>query len=154
MRPFNAASWKELVKTHSVDAKLRRPASETQLVAAEKALGIRLPDLLREFLLESNGVNGEFGEGIIWSASEIKKRNQEFRAPVFHEIYMPFDHLLLFGEDAGGDQFAFAIHADGQIHKDDIYRWEHETDARAWFAGHLEQFIESRLKGDDEAELD
>jgi hypothetical protein len=43
MPPFNAPSWKQLTKGHARDAKFGRPASETQLAAAEQGLGIRLP---------------------------------------------------------------------------------------------------------------
>jgi hypothetical protein len=57
---------------------------------------------------------------------------------------MPFDHLLFFGAGAGGDRFAFAIHADGKIHKHDIFRWNHETDERVWIANSLETFFERR----------
>jgi hypothetical protein len=63
---------------------------------------------------------------------------------------MPFDHLLFFGDDGGGDQFALSIQADGVIHKYDIYRWEHETDARSWFASGLEQFLAKRLQPPNE----
>ncbi len=151
MPPFNAPSWKQLTKGHARDAKFGRPASESQLAAVEQALGIRLPALLREFLLEADGVTADYGSGVIWSAADIQKRNQEFRTLAsFRDLYMPFDHLLFFGEDGGGDQFAFAIHADGQVHKHDVFRWEHETDARSWFAGRLEQFLETRLKKEDD----
>ena len=49
-----------------------------------------------------------------------------------------------------GGNGQFAIHADGKIHKNDVYRWEHEDDARSWFAPHLEQFLEKRLKSEDD----
>lgn len=151
MPPFNAPSWKKLTKSYAREAKFGRPASESQLVAVEQALGIRLPGLLREFLLEADGVTGDYGSRVIWSATDIQKRNQKFRTLAsFRDLYMPFDHLLFFGDDGGGDQFAFAIHVDGQIHKHDVFRWAHESDARLWFAGRLEQFLESRLKKDDD----
>ena len=63
---------------------------------------------------------------------------------------MPFDNLLLIGADVGNDHFAFAIQADGQIHNNDLFRWEHETDARSWCAAHLEQYLEKQLKEEDE----
>jgi hypothetical protein len=151
MPPFNAPSWKQITKGYACDAKFGRSASESQLVVVEQALGVRLPDLLREFLLEADGVTADYGSGVIWSAADIQKRNLEFRSLAsFRDLYMPFDHLLFFGGDGGGDQFAFAIHADGQIHKHDVYRWDHETDARLWFAGRLEQFLEKRLKKEEE----
>ncbi len=72
----------------------------------------------------------------------------------FKELYMPFDHLVFFGEDGGGDLFAFAVHADGRNHKDDIYRWDHETDGRSWYAACLEQFLEMRFDIENEEEED
>jgi hypothetical protein len=150
MPPFNAPSWKQLAQTHAADAKFAPPATESQLAAAERELGVQLPDTLRELLLESDGVIADYGAGVIWSVSDILKHNREFRTmESFRELYMPFDHLLFFGEDGGGDQFAFAIQADGQIHNFDIYRWEHEHDARSWFAGRLERFFELRFQSDD-----
>ena len=147
MPPFSEPSWKQVARSHAPDAKFGRPASESQLVSVEQTLGVRLPDLLREFLLEADGVTADYSSGVIWSVADIQKRNLEFRTFAdFRELYMPFDHLLFFGDDGSGDQFAFAIHADGQIHKHEVFRWEHETDARSWFAAELEQFFETRLK--------
>ena len=75
--------------------------------------------------MESDGISAHYGAGIVWPASEIQQQNQTFRTDAdFSRLYMPFDHLLFFGADGGGDQFAFAIHADGQIHKNDIFRWK------------------------------
>jgi hypothetical protein len=67
---------------------------------------------------------------------------------------MPFDHLLLFGAEVNSDHFAFPIQADGEIHNNDIFIWDHETDARSWYAGHLEEFLEKQLirEEDDEDE--
>ena len=102
---------------------------------------------MRNLLCEADGVTDNYGHGPIWSLAEIEKQNKEFRITAsFRELYMPFNHLLLFGADVGSDHYAFAIQADGQIHKNDVFRWEHETDARSWFAGNLEQFLETQLK--------
>jgi hypothetical protein len=132
MPPFNAPSWKQLTKQYALDAKFGDPASESQLSVVEQALNIQLPDLLREFLLEADGAKADYRSGVIWSAVDILEGNQEFRTLAsFRELYMTFDHLLFFGDDGGGDQFAFAIQADGQVHNDDVFRWEHETDARS-----------------------
>ena len=145
MPPINAPSWKRLVKKAASDAEFAGPASDSQLTAVEKALGIQLPQDLRELLLEFDGVMAHYGAGVVWSASEIQKQNQMFRTDEgFKELYMPFDHLLFFGADGGGDQFAFPIHADGQIHKRDIFRWKHESDERVWLANSLEVFFERK----------
>lgn len=150
MPPFNAPSWKSLVTLAASDAGFAAPAAETEIAAVERTLGLRLPPGLREFLQESDGVTADYGSGVVWPVADIQRRNQEFRgATSLRELYMPFDHLLFFGDDGGGNQFAFAIQADGHIHKSDVYQWEHETDARSWFAGNLESFLARRLKQSD-----
>jgi hypothetical protein len=146
MPTFNTPSWKDLVAAVATDAKFAAPANETALASAESALQLSLPLELRELLLECDGFTADYSSDVVWSISEILRRNQEFREMnAFRELYMPFDNLLFFGDDGGGDQFAFSIQADGEIHKPDIYLWEHETDARSWFAGHLKQYFERRL---------
>ena len=150
MPPFNAHSWKELVANSTRDAEFGPTADENQLAIAERDLGVPLPQSLREFLLEADGLMGRYSQ-VIWPAADVARRNREFRTePGFRRLYMPFDHLLFFGQDGGGDQFAYAIHANGEIRKRDIYRWDHETDARLWFAAHLEQFLERVLNPTEE----
>ena len=145
MPPTNAPSWTRLIKKAASDAEFAGPASDSQLASVEQALGVQLPEDLRELLLESDGVKAHYGAGVVWSASEIQKQNQTFRADEdFKELYMPFDNLLFFGADGGGDQFAFAVHGDGRIHKRDIFRWKHESDERVWLANCLEALFERR----------
>ena len=155
MPPYNAPSWKQLTKSYASDAKFARPTTETRIVAVEQSLGIRLPAQLREFWLEADGFSADYGSRVIWSVNHLEEQNQQFRTTAgFKDLYMPFEHLLLFGDDSGGDHFAFAIHADGQIHKNVVFRWDHETDSRAWYASRLEQFLETRLKKEDEEDDD
>jgi hypothetical protein len=83
---------------------------------------------------------------VIWSSEQIEKQNLEFRSNAdFRELFMPFDHLLFFGDDGGGNQFGFAIDGDGMIRRLDIFRWDHGTDAREWYAGRVEQYLERRF---------
>lgn len=138
--------WTSLIEDLSDDPEFSPGASEGQIVQAEKAIGIPLPDHLRSLLLESDGVQADSGASIVWSCAELAERNLDFRRDEsFRELYMPFDNLLFIGDDGGGNQFAFGITAAGEIAKDDIYRWDHETDGRAWFSGGLRQYLESRL---------
>lgn len=151
MPPYNATSWKQLIQGYASDAEFGRPATEASIVVAEQSLGLRMPEQLREFWLEADGFTADYGSRVIWSVRHLIEQNQQFRSmPGFKDLYMPFDHLLLIGDHSCGDHFAFAIHADGQIHKRDVFRWKHETDGREWFAGHLEQFLGTRLKKEEE----
>ena len=145
MASFDAKSWKRLIKKAAPDAEFANPASEKKLATVESTLGVGLPAELRELLLDSNGVKANYGAGIVWAAEEILSHNEKFRTfEAFKDLYMPFDHLLFFGDDGGGDQFAFPIHADGLIHKLDVFRWKHETDERVWLANGLELFFERK----------
>ncbi|MFC8033052.1 hypothetical protein ACFUVU_09590 [Streptomyces griseoincarnatus] len=41
---------------------------------------------------------------------------------------MPFDSLLFFGDNGGGDQFALVVAQE----RDDVFVWDHETGSRMW----------------------
>ena len=130
MPPYNAASWRDLAARLQPEIRFAAPATEEELQRAEAAVRVALPKHLRELLLEMNGVRDRTGAAVIWSAAEIHERNLYFRdTDGWEELYMPFDHLLFFGDDGGGDQFAYPIQMDGSINRSDIFRWNHETDA-------------------------
>ena len=102
---------------------------------------------LRSLLLESNGVTGEFGLGLIWPIERLEADNLEYRSnPEFRELYMPFDPLLFFADAGNGDQFAFSILA-GEVRRPDVFAWCHESDGRSWVAPTLEQYLERWLAG-------
>lgn len=146
MNKSDSENWINLVSAHAPEAEFGAPAKEEVITQAEELMHINFPAQLRKLLLEADGVTADHGSGVVWSASEIVRHNLEFRDfTEFKSLYMPFNHLLFFGDDGGGDQFAFSISAAGQIHKPDIYRWEHETDARTWYASGLHQFFKKRL---------
>jgi hypothetical protein len=114
----------------------------SEIDGAEKALGLRLPDELKEILFESNGVAGEYGLGLVWPIARIVADNLSFRGNTeFRELYMPFDSLLFFGDAGNGDQFAFPIRA-GAVRCADVFVWNHEDDSRTWLAPSLRTFFE------------
>jgi hypothetical protein len=139
--------WMELIKELTNDCKFRVSVSESQLLEVEDSLNVKLPDTLKELLLESNGVIGEYGCEIVWTLERIKKDNIEFRNNLdFKDLYMPFDHLLFFSDAGNGDQFAYPI-LNGKIMKEDIYVWNHEDDSRTWISSNLSSFIRGWLNG-------
>src|SRR5207244_1879500 len=132
--------WRELAQRLTPDCEFAPPATVAQLAAAERAIGVALPADLRSLLLESNGVVGQYGLGLVWPVERIEADNVAFRAnPDFRELYMPFDPLLFFGDEGGGDQYAFRILA-GAVQPDNVYQWVHENDSRQWFAGDLRDY--------------
>jgi hypothetical protein len=141
-------SWRELIQQLTPDCEFSAPAREEQLAAAERALRVTLPDDLRTLLLESNGILGEYGLGLVWPIERIEADNVAFRSnAAFRELYMPFDHLLFFADAGNGDQFAYAVLA-GKVRRDDVFVWNHEDDSRKWAAPSLERYLEWWLSGD------
>jgi SMI1-KNR4 cell-wall len=138
-------SWRELVQRLAPGCKFSPPATVAQLTAVERILKVALPEDLRELLLETNGIAGPHGFGLVWSAEQIETDNAAFRANAdFRELYMPFVPLLFFGDQGGGDQYAFRILA-GVIRDQDVYEWVHENDSRQWFAGGMRDYLARAL---------
>jgi hypothetical protein len=141
-----ADNWRALIAGLTADAEFTVGASQDQILEVERALGNPLPSRYRSLLLESNGVKADRGANVIWSCAELLKQNLTFRHyEPFRELFMPFGNLLFLGDDGGGDQFAYGILMNGDIPEYNIYRWDHETDGRSYFAGSLEQYLERRL---------
>ncbi|WP_234314170.1 MULTISPECIES: SMI1/KNR4 family protein [unclassified Streptomyces] len=124
------------------DVDVTEPASEQDLIEAERLLGATLPTGLRTLLLESNGVMDEDGTDVIWSAEQIARTNQEFRTREdLKGLYMPFDALLFFGDNGGGDQFALPV----LPVRPDVFVWDHENDSRNWVASSMEEYLRKAL---------
>ncbi|MER7666828.1 SMI1/KNR4 family protein [Streptomyces sp. NPDC096193] len=134
--------WRELVEQYD-GTELQDPTTPEELRELEQALGQTLPDPLRELLLESNGVMDEDGTDVIWTAAKIRDSNQQFRSnDSFRHLYMPFDSLMFFGDNGGGDQFAFPRSPE----RVDVFVWDHENDSRTWVAPALEAYLRNALE--------
>ena len=139
--------WKDLISSYCADATFFPGVSHPALIQAAADLGVRLPADLIALLLESNGIHGEYGLGLVWPIDRIVEDNLAFRSSEsFRELYMPFDSLLFFGDAGNGDQFAFAIRG-GRVSPRDVYAWDHENDSRRWVAPGLARYLEWWLTG-------
>jgi cell wall assembly regulator SMI1 len=142
--------WVELVSEVQADARFEPPATTAAIDEVERRLGQTLPPDLRALLLETNGLRESwFGLAAVWPAERIGNDNIEFRTfPDFADLYQPFDGLMFFGDNGGGDQFAF--HPDKP--EAGVFVWEHETDERRKVADDLADYLRRRLVaegGDD-----
>ncbi len=84
----------------------------------------------------------------VWSLDEIVEQNRRFWSDsTFAQFYMSFDAFLFFGDNGGGDQFAFVQ----KPHRPDVFVWEHESDSRRWVANNLRDYLGRSLRaaGDD-----
>jgi hypothetical protein len=133
-------NWREYIARFSSNVEFNPAATASEIADAEAKLNVEFPESLKDRLSQSNGVLDELSAPFIWSTADIAKRNIEMRTG-FEELYMPFDHLLFFGDGGTGDLFGFAILA-GKVRHWDVYYWDPENDERIWVAGHLEQFID------------
>lgn len=138
MPPF---SWRKLSSRLDSESEFADATTREQITAAQAALGILFPDELCQLLLETDGITGRYGPCRIWPLARIVSDNIQFRRNSdFAELYMPFDPLLFFGDDGGGDQYAYRILA-GKIEYTDVYAWQHDSDSRTWFARDLRDYL-------------
>lgn len=132
--------WKNTIHSISPNLSLKKTATKDELTDIQKCLHVELPNDLYQLLLETNGVEGEYGD-FIWNASKIKTENMNMRNIVdFKDLYMPFDCLLFFADGGNGDLFGYSI-LNGIVQREDIYVWNHENDSRTWVAPSLETFM-------------
>jgi SMI1-KNR4 cell-wall len=125
------------------EATFQPPATEQQLVSCEQTLGHPCPEELRALLLETDGIEGEYGVDVLWNAQRIGEDNASFRNnPDFYELYMPFDSLVFFADAGDGNQFAVATRGNFEI-----YEWNHENDSRMWVASSVVRFLEDFMTG-------
>ncbi|MFI9723860.1 SMI1/KNR4 family protein [Streptomyces sp. NPDC052396] len=125
-------------------AVFQSPASESSLIRCAAVLGHPLPADLAALLRESDGIEGEYGDGLIWSAERIASENQNLRETTeLATLYMPFDPLIFFADAGNGDLFAFLA----RIDRPDVFVWNHENDSRTWAALSLAKYVEWWLAG-------
>ncbi|MDZ8171967.1 SMI1/KNR4 family protein [Microbacterium xanthum] len=124
-------------------AMFNAPASAHALESCEAKLGHSLPDQFRLLLSATDGVEGEYGLGLVWTAQRIADDNVGFRSSAdFRELYMPFDGLVFFADAGNGDQFAISL-----MGSQEIYVWNHENDSRTWVAPTVMRYLENRMTG-------
>lgn len=126
------------------EAHFRKPASSEAIQSAEADLGHPLPSDLRDLLAESDGVEGEYGLGLLWPAQRIASDNVQFRTePAFAELYMPFEGLVFFADAGNGDQFFVSLRGNNEV-----YIWDHESDSRTWVAATFMTYLRGWMQGD------
>ncbi|MEU0679997.1 SMI1/KNR4 family protein [Streptomyces albogriseolus] len=138
--------WRDLIESFP-SAESDSPADPSLLDRIESELGQSLPSDLRSFLLESDGLTDEYGTDVVWSAQRMLDDNMHFRGDEqLRSLYMPFDSLMFFGDNGGGDQFAFVRVPE----RNEVFVWDHETDSRNLVSPALESYLRSALGSDGE----
>ncbi|MER5668997.1 SMI1/KNR4 family protein [Streptomyces mirabilis] len=136
--------WTELVTALPGPTAFQPAASEVSLRRCATVLRHPLPEDLAALLRESNGIEGEYGAGLIWPAERIASENLTMREDAeLATLYMPFDPLLFFADAGNGDLFALLP----TIRRPDVFVWNHEDDSRTWVAPNLAKYLEWWLTG-------
>lgn len=130
--------WREVAGQAFAATGFTPPVDTAVLAEAERRLGWRLPAELAGLLGETDGIVGQYGVDIVWPVEQIVEYNLRFWSDSsFADLYMPFDALFFFGDNGGGDQFAFVR----TPRRADIFVWEHEDDSRRWVARDLHDYL-------------
>ena len=128
--------WRQLalkVAAGNPYVRLNPPASNSDIQAAERALGIALPSDLVEMLRQFDGDNY-----FVFSCQQSIDTNLMLRNIT---AWMPLDCLLFVAGNGCGDYFGYPITGDG-VKDAEIFMWEHEYDNRVYKANGLRDVIE------------
>jgi hypothetical protein len=125
-------------------AHFRNPATQDVLHGVATALGHALPRDLHDLLRETDGVEGEYGLGLVWSAERIASDNVLFRTDTnLAQLYMPFSGLVFFADAGNGDQFFLSLSGNREV-----YVWDHESDSRTWVASTVLGYLQAWMSGE------
>ena len=113
------------------------PVEEKFIIKAEAELGIRFPDSFRNKMMKNNGEGVEvksdyFTLHPFYDTSD-KKRIKRTCNSIVHETKMARqryrlpDHLIVIGDNGGGDVLIYKIQSDGSIDPT-VYWFDHETE--------------------------
>ncbi|MGW1006599.1 SMI1/KNR4 family protein [Streptomyces sp. NPDC002520] len=136
--------WREFINGIDARVEFSQGESSGRIDAAERALSCRIPEALRELLIETGSVT-LLGIPVAWGVDDLVRENLDLRNSAdFAELYMPFDPLLFFGAGGGGDLFAFVRRPERDR---DIFVWDHESDGRWRVAFSLRDYLTQALHG-------
>jgi hypothetical protein len=140
-----AHDWKLLAEAASLRLVTPRPA-EAAVADAERVLGSRLSESLRDLYAHTDGLTDEWGYAYVLPISELGRQNQHFRT-AFGDLYMSFDDLILFGQLGNGDMlFQPRVPQDNE----NVFVWDHEDDSRTWFANDVADALRRLAAGQDQ----
>jgi hypothetical protein len=123
------------------------PVDSARFDDVKVMLDVEIPEDLRDFLSEADGVLDEYAAPLVWDLETMIDENLEFRKNAdFKNLYMPFDAMLFFGAGGNGDLFFFPIQ-NKKVRNRGVFRWDHETDSRSKIAPSLNQFLVRALNG-------
>jgi hypothetical protein len=123
------------------DCEFSPPVVSGAIAAAELALGCTFPSDLKQLYAETDGVVAHYGANLVMPLQAAIRENKMLRqSPEFRGLYMPFNHMLVFGGAGNGDLFFIPIRADGSLGQG-VFICDHESDSRSYFANSIKDLF-------------
>ena len=127
--------WRERFGADS-DLALQRPATEEEVGAAGRALGVSLPKLLREMYLATDGLYSLPGQWfLVWQLTYLVERNLDDWSASW--AVAERRNLIGFGDDGTGDPFC--VRRDGNP---GVFIWSPIEETVTRLAGSLDEFLD------------
>ena len=111
--------WRELALSFTSNCRFYPSCSEDLLLDAELEFGVHFPSILRDFLIEADGLDlrpsfvewdeADVGFRFLYPIREIVSENTQIRALCKEMKMEPADSLLFFASDPTGNIFAFPV---------------------------------------------
>ena len=116
-------------------SKPQPPATLDDIARAERALGWRFPEALKNLLSECNG-----DRWLLKSIDDIIETAGNHRE-YLEEVYPELGRNIFFADNGCGDCYGWRIGADGTADESVIFRWEHETNEYIPVASDISELI-------------
>ena len=141
--------WIELLTQIMRSPEFKAEVSSERLEEAQALLGIRFPDELISFLLETNGVEEKDDMALIWEIDQIVFANLRNRNnPVFSATQNPFDSFLCIADTGIGGMFAYSISPTRQREGEGIFVWNPIDEEWERVASTLSDFLKGWCCGE------
>lgn len=132
--------WVE--STPGNDFTAQPPAEPKAIEDLEASIGRKLPEELKGFYTEMNGIWDAWYCFNIMPVEEVIEYNRKLRSDETANLYMSREDHLAFSH-ADGDYFFYAITTSGYR---GIFKWDHEDDSREYICRDLKSWALKRLQ--------
>ncbi|MEO7309207.1 MAG: SMI1/KNR4 family protein [Chitinophagaceae bacterium] len=152
-------NWKnhltDHIKTPGAGLQFNPAASQEKITALKAEFLLEaIPDELQSFYEYADGISSLYDNDVtdemVWCVDTVIRINKEYRTfPDFTDLYMSFDQLLFIADSGNGDLFGYIV-LQGKIERSDIFKWDHETDSRIWYAPNLAALTSKLIDEEEE----
>ncbi len=140
LKRSRSMSWRDLLLECLPGCQLEDPLTPEEIRAAEKKLGMLLPEELSSFYLASGALNSEAHSLIVSPLPSVVEENLDLWGGRLNNRCMPFHGVFVFGTPGNGDKYFYPRLGNGKF-GESIFLWAPETDSRTWQAESLKSIL-------------